>query len=106
MGTINKAPFVIADAEPDDTSVFWVDTTDNAGDYEQVVVDSSLTQSGWAADAKVTGDTINTITVQLNNMTTKLNNMIYVGRTAPTNVVDGMVWVDTSESQSINNEVN
>jgi hypothetical protein len=101
-----ETPYVVSDIAPDDTSVFWVDTTDNTGDYEQVVVDSTLTQSGWAADAKKTGDTINTITVQLNNMTTKLNNMIYVGRTAPINAVDGMVWVDTSESQSINNEVN
>jgi hypothetical protein len=100
-----ETPYVVSDIAPDNTSVFWVDTTDNTGDYEQVVVDSTLTQSGWAADAKVTGDTINTITVQLNNMTTKLNNMIYVGRTAPINAVDGMVWVDISESQTTNNEV-
>jgi hypothetical protein len=103
--TPDASPYMISDSAPEDTSLLWVDTTDNTDDFEQVIVDSSLTQSGCAADAKATGDTINTITTQLNNMVTKLNNMIYIGNTAPTNVVDGMVWIDISEAQTTNNEV-
>jgi hypothetical protein len=139
MGTINKIPFVVADAEPDDTNVFWVDTTDNTGDYEQVVVDTTLTQSGWAADAKKTGDAIrlkadldyvldlehNKIPIidstletagnaadakatgdAISRLTSQLNGLLYVGGTEPTDVVDGMVWIDTSELQSQNTENN
>lgn len=102
---VDNLRYVASDTEPSDTNVVWIDTSDNTDDFEQVVVDPSLTQNGWAADAKVTGDTISTITTQLNNMTSKLNSMIYVGGVAPTNAVDGMVWIDISESQTTNNEV-
>lgn len=136
---VDNIRYVASDTEPDDKGVVWIDTTDSTVDYEQVVIDSTLTQSGWAADAKKTGDEIklkadleyvldlenNKIPIidselkiagqaadakaagdAINRLTSQLNRMIYIGDDEPTNVVDGMVWIDTSESQSVNNEDN
>lgn len=136
---VDNLRYVASDTEPEDKNVVWIDTTDNTVDYEQVVIDTTLTQRGWAADAKSVGDAIKlkadldyVLDLENNKMpsidsklqtegkaadakatgdaisklTAQLNGMIYVGDTEPTNVVDGMVWVDTSESQSINNENN
>lgn len=124
--------------EPTDTKVIWIDTDDNEGNSDQVVVDDTLTQSGWAADAKTTGDAIkskadleyvrnlennkipdvdNTLSEvgaaaeakatgdAINQLAAQLNGLIHIGNTAPTNILDGMIWVDTSESQIIDNEV-
>lgn len=136
---VDNIRYVASDTEPVDKNVMWIDTSDNTVDVEQVVIDTTLTQSGWAADAKKTGDAIKlkadldyVLDLENNKMpridnklqtagkaadakatgdaiskiTTQLNGMIYVGDTEPTNVVDGMVWIDTSESQSTNNENN
>jgi hypothetical protein len=135
---VDNLRYVASDTAPSDTSVVWIDTSDSTVDVEQVVIDPTLTQSGWAADAKKTGDAIKlkadldyVLDLENNKMpsidnklqtagkaadakatgdaiselTSQLNGLLYVGDTEPTNVVDGMVWVDTSESQSINNEV-
>ena len=136
---VDNLRYVASDIEPDDKNVVWIDTSDNTVDIEQVVIDTTLTQSGWAADAKKTGDAIKLkadldYVLDLENnkipsidsnlqttgkaadakatgdaiskLTSQLNGLLYVGDTEPTNAVDGMVWVDTSESQSTNNENN
>lgn len=135
---VDNIRYVASDTAPSNTSVVWIDTSDNTVDVEQVSIDTTLTQSGWAADAKKTGDAIklkadlNYVLDLENNkipsvdsklqiagkaadakatgdaiseLTAQLNGRLYVGSVEPINVVDGMVWVDTSESQSINNEV-
>ena len=124
--------------EPNDTSVIWIDVDDNEGDFEQVAVDDTLTQSGWAADAKKTGDAIKskadlayvkdleenkipgvdgTLSAggaaadaratgeAISKLVAQLNNLIHIGDTEPTNILGGMIWVDTSESPIIDNEV-
>lgn len=124
--------------EPTDTKVIWIDTNDNEGDFDQVVVDDTLTQSGWAADAKTTGDAIkskadlsyvkdleenkipgvdDTLSAggaaadaqatgnAISKLAAQLNNLIHIGDTEPTNTFGGMIWVDTSESPIIDNEV-
>jgi hypothetical protein len=95
---VDNIRYVASATEPSDKNVMWIDTSDNTNDFEQVIIDTTLTQSGWAADAKNTGDAIR-------NLSTQLSGLIHVGSTEPTNVVDGMIWVDTSETQFSNNEV-
>lgn len=59
-----------------------------------VEVDTTLTQSGKAADAKVVGDSLK----QLNN--------IIIQDEEPTNAEDGALWLDTDEKSSISSNEN
>jgi hypothetical protein len=128
---IENIKYVAQDTAPENTNVLWVDTTDNTGDFEQVVIDTTLSIGGCAADSKKTGEAISKKAdfdyvsgIELNVLNLKQNvldlerndvaqlkselsslNKIYIGDTEPTNVADGTIWIDTSEQQSDDNEV-
>ena len=53
-----KVQYIAQDTAPDDTNVLWVDTSDDTSDFEQVSIDTSLSISGYAADAKAVGDAL------------------------------------------------
>lgn len=88
--TENK--YVAQDTAPKDTSILWVDTSDNSGDFEQTLIDTTLSVNGQAADAKSVGDAIGQIYNKINNL-----KIVHIGNTAPTDVSDGMIWIDTGE---------
>ena len=86
-------PYIISNSAPSDTNLLWVDTTDTTSDFEPLVVDATLTNRGEAAESKATGDAINELVSEIND----LNKKIYVGSTEPTDIADGTIWIDTSE---------
>lgn len=53
-----EVQYIAQDTAPDDTSVLWVDTSDDTSDFEQISIDTSLSISGYAADAKAVGDAL------------------------------------------------
>lgn len=55
----SNSGYVSQDTAPDDTSVLWVDTSDDTSEFEQISIDETLTIEGAAADAKITGYEIN-----------------------------------------------
>lgn len=177
LGKLKHIPYVAQEEAPDDTNVFWVDTSDDTNDFEQISIDASLTLSGYAADAKVVGDALDKkqpkgdylteipseyiteaelsakgyltdyietdptvpawakeenkptytasevgadssgtasslveahdvaqdahedIREQITQVSSEISNFkkIYIGNTAPTDISDGTIWIDTSE---------
>lgn len=93
----NLTKYVASDSAPEDTSLLWIDTTDTTSDFEPLVVDTTLTNRGEAAESKATGDKINELDNKLTNQIDVLSKKIYVQSTPPTNVTDGTIWIDTSE---------
>lgn len=89
---VDNLRYVASDTEPEDKNVVWIDTTDGSGDLQQIIVDSTLTQVGHAADAKTTGDAIGQLTSAFSCF-----KKIYIGNDAPIDITDGTIWVDTSE---------
>lgn len=53
-----EVQYIAQDTAPDDTNVLWIDTSDDTSDFEQVSIDTSLSISGYAADAKAVGDAL------------------------------------------------
>ena len=51
--------YVAQDVAPEDTSVLWIDTSDDSTDTQEMILDTTLTQEGKAADAKAVGDALN-----------------------------------------------
>ena len=113
MGNLTK--YIASDSAPEDTTLLWIDTTDTTSDFEPLVVDTTLANRGEAAESKATGDKLNDLASEIDNLnneftdqlndlnneiTNKINNVnkkIYVGDTAPTDISDGTIWIDTSE---------
>ncbi len=169
--------YIAQDTAPDDTTVLWVDTSDDTSDFKQISIDTSLSISGYAADAKAVGDALEEkqpkgnylteipseyvteeelstkgyltgytetdptvpawakestkptytasevgadasgtasslveahdtatdshadIREQIVQVSTEISNLkkIYIGNTAPTDISDGTIWIDTSE---------
>lgn len=67
--------FIASDTPPEDTSVLWVDTSDNEGDEPpsggSVKLDTTLTASGKAADSKAVGDAISKLRNEIPDAYTK-----------------------------------
>jgi hypothetical protein len=104
----NLTKYVASDSAPEDTSLLWIDTTDTTSDFEPLVVDATLTNRGEAAESKATGDKINELDNKFTNQIDNLNSditssidtlskKIYVQSTPPTDIIDGTIWIDTSE---------
>lgn len=89
---VDNLKYIASDTEPEDKNAVWIDTSDFDGDFNQVLVDSTLTQIGHAADAKTTGDAINQLTSVCDGL-----KKIYISDVAPSDTTDGTIWVDTSE---------
>lgn len=89
---VDNLRYVASNTEPEDKNAVWIDTSDFDGDFNQVLVDSTLTQIGHAADAKTTGDAINQLTSVCDGL-----KKIYISDVAPSDTTDGTIWVDTSE---------
>ena len=95
ISSLNNSGFVTQDTPPEDTSVLWVDTSDDSvdgGEYTitdedkaeiaemaaemvevpesggNVELDTTLTQSGKAADAKAVGDAVEKISNEINSI--------------------------------------
>lgn len=108
--------YIVQDIAPDDTSVLWVDTSDDTSDFKEIFIDTSLSISGYAADAKAAGDalddvvkTASSLVFTHNNATDAHNDIreqlaqvyndvrIHISDIAPADAIDGMVWIDISE---------
>lgn len=116
---VNNLPFykhqqvMMSETPPEDTNILWVDTTDTAPDFEQITVDTSLSQSGQAADAKITGEKIDgivneveilsedvdTLSSNLSALTGEVSSLykVFIGKTIPVNPGNGAIWIDTNE---------
>lgn len=119
-----KNKYIAQDTAPDDTNVLWVDTSDDTSDFEQISIDSTLSLNGYAADAKVVGDALSEVVADASDTASSLVSAhntatdahadireeiaqvssevdslkkIYIGDTAPTDISDGTIWIDTSE---------
>jgi hypothetical protein len=124
LGNLTK--YTASDSAPEDTDLLWIDTTDTTSDFEPLIVDTTLTNRGEAAESKAVGDKIkqltseidelnvnfteqidatnNELASQVSNLNNEFSNQIsnlskklYVQSTPPTDVVDGTMWVDLSE---------
>lgn len=98
----------------------WVELGGSSSNNSSIEIDATLTQEGKAADAKVVGDTINTLAEVVSNTVTnealgevvgalsesignvenqvaEKQNKIIFNATQPTDWVDGDVWLKPAE---------
>lgn len=108
-----KQRVVTSSTAPEDTNVVWIDPTDIGPELAQISIDTSLSQSGYAADAKATGEKIDsvvdnvdtlsnevdTISGDLGALTAEVSSLyrVFIGKTIPVNPGNGAIWIDTTE---------